>query len=247
MFSPQMIPQTAVDLGTAGDYVILAKNGMQNVGPSAITGDIAISAQAIAWYSGVGIELKGFTLTMDSGGQFSTSPQITGKAYRADYGSPVPAQLITAFGDMEAAYTDAAGRTNGDAARIDIGGSIPLVSSLQGPGGYLGATPATATFTPGVYTFSDDVMIDGNVTFSGSGTDIFIIQIAGVRGELLTSLFSLEFRLFSSKKHLPTAGTPNVRGHYGDLVQRRTCQEHLLAGSPLLRLVTTPRPVSVGA
>jgi hypothetical protein len=33
--------------------------------------------------------------------------------------------------------------------------------------------------TPGVYTFSTSVSINDDITFSGTATDVFIIQIAG--------------------------------------------------------------------
>jgi hypothetical protein len=71
---------------------------------------------------------------------------------------------------MEAAYTDAAGRTNPDAARINLGAGI-----LGGvnPGGQLDP------LTPGVYTFGTGVLLSGDVTFRGTATDVFIIQITG--------------------------------------------------------------------
>jgi hypothetical protein len=73
--------------------------------------------------------ITGFNLTLDVDGEFSTdlSEQATGNAYAANYAAPMPATLTTAVGDMEIAYTDAAGRVNTDASRIN-----PAEDSLVG-------------------------------------------------------------------------------------------------------------------
>jgi hypothetical protein len=160
----QAAPQAVVvDLGTAGNYVILSKTGISTVPQSAITGDIAVSPIAEG-------AITGFTLKGNGALDGSTeSTQLTGKAYAANYAVPIPATLTTAVGDMETAYTDAAGRTNTNATRINLGAGIL--------GGVFGG--ATDPLTPGIYTFSTDVLISGNLFFEGSATDIFIIQIAG--------------------------------------------------------------------
>jgi hypothetical protein len=153
---------SAVNLGTAGNYVILTKSGIDTVPASAITGNIAVSPIAAT-------AMTGFSLTADSTNQFSTSTQITGKAFAANYATPIPTHLTTAVGDMEGAYLDADGRDNVDADRINLGtGTL---------GGAYGG--ATAPLTPGVYTFGSDVTIGSDITFSGSSTDIFIIQMTG--------------------------------------------------------------------
>ncbi len=61
-----------VELGAAGDYVILTKSGISSVADSDITGDIGVSAIA-------GTAITGFNLELDSGKQFSTSEQVDGK------------------------------------------------------------------------------------------------------------------------------------------------------------------------
>ena len=158
----------SVDLGTAGNYAILTKSGISTVLPSVITGDIAVSPIAAA-------AMTGFDLILDSEGTFSTAEQVTGqgstgaaKAYGADYAGDTPAILTTAVSNMETAYTDAAGRPNADAARINLGA------------GEIGSQ----TLTPGLYTFSTGVDINSDVTLQGTDTatgptDIFIIQMAG--------------------------------------------------------------------
>ncbi|KAJ7655930.1 ice-binding protein [Mycena rosella] len=66
----------AVNLGTAGNYAILAETGVSTVPPSAITGSVAVSPIAATG-------LTGFSLTLDSTGQFSTSGQVVGELFAA--------------------------------------------------------------------------------------------------------------------------------------------------------------------
>jgi hypothetical protein len=152
-------PIDAVNLGAAGNYAILAKTGISTVPASVITGDIAVSPIA-------GAAITGFNLAMDSGLAFSTDAnvQIIGKAFAPDYtGGSTASDLTTAVNDMGAAYSDAAGRTNSDAARINLEGG-----ALNGH-----------VLTPGVYTFGTNLQLTGHIHFEGSPEDIFIIQISG--------------------------------------------------------------------
>jgi hypothetical protein len=148
-----LIPK--VDLGSAGNYVILAKTGISTVPNSVITGDIAVSPISAA-------ALTGFGLTADSTTTFSTSTQVVGKAYAATYAVPTPSDLTTAVGAMETAYTDAAGRPAGVGPKLNFNGGI-LNEHV---------------FTPGIHTFTTAVSMTGDIHFQGSATDIFIIQIA---------------------------------------------------------------------
>jgi len=151
--------ETFVDLGTAGDFAILSKAGISTVPDSSITGDIGVSPIAAT-------AITGFTLTMDSSTEFSRSTQVKGnhKAMAADYTSPTSTKLTTAVSDMETAYTDAAARSTTDATYLNRG--VLQTGEIGG-----------ATLAPGVYTFDRDVTIsNGAVTFSGTSTDIFIIQ-----------------------------------------------------------------------
>src|SRR5450759_2428418 len=144
-----------VDLGTAANFVILSKSGITNVSTSAIVGDMGVSPiKATA--------ITGFDLVMDSTGTFSRSNQVTGTIYASDYASPTPAKLTTAISNMEAAYTDAAGRA-------------PDHTELWG-GNLSGQTLA-----PGVYYWSTDVYIsDGSsVTLAGGKNAVWIFQIDG--------------------------------------------------------------------
>ena len=145
-------PASAVNLGAAGSYAILAKTGISTVPTSAITGNLGVSPAAATF-------ITGFSLTADATNVFSTSPQVTGKVFAADYTAPTPANLTTAVGDMQLAFTDAAGRA-------------PDVTEL-GAGNIGGMTLA-----PGVYKWGTGVLIPTDVTLNGSATDVWIFQIA---------------------------------------------------------------------
>ncbi len=146
-----------VDLGTAGNFVILAKSGITNVPTSIIIGDIGVSPITYA-------AITGFSLTPvvpDATTVFSTSTQVTGKVYAADYAVPTPANLTTAVSNMEAAYTDAAGRTLPDFTELGAGeiGGLTLV--------------------PGLYKWGTGVLISTDVTLNGGPDDVWIFQISG--------------------------------------------------------------------
>jgi len=145
-----------VNLGTAANYVILAKTGITTTGVTAIKGNIGISPAAAT-------AMTGFGLILDSGGTFSTSSVVSapGKIYAANYASPTPSILTTAVGDMETAYTDAAGR--------------PPPNTLNLGGGALNGQVISA----GLYTWTTPVSVGGTVTINGGSGDIWIFQIPG--------------------------------------------------------------------
>lgn len=143
-----------VDLGTAGNFAILAKTGISTVPPSAVTGDIGVSPIDST-------AVTGFSVILDSTTRFATSPQVTGKIYAADYSSPTPANLTTAVGDMQTAFTDAAGRSLPDFTELGTGNIGGL------------------TLVPGLYKWGTGVTIPTDVTLSGGPNDIWIFQIAG--------------------------------------------------------------------
>jgi hypothetical protein len=147
-------PSTAssVNLGTAGNFVILSKSGVSTVPPSAVTGNVGVSPAAASY-------ITGFSLSADASNVFATSPQVTGQVFAADYTPPTPSNLTTAVSDMETAFTDAAGRA-------------PTATEL-GAGDISGLT-----LTPGVYKWGTGLLISTDVTLSGSATDIWIFQIA---------------------------------------------------------------------
>jgi Ice-binding-like/Bacterial Ig-like domain len=141
-----------VDLGTAGSYAILTKTGISTIATSAITGNLGVSPAAATY-------ITGFSLTADPTNVFSTSAQVTGKLYAADYAAPTPTNLTTAIGDMGTAFTAAAGRA-------------PDVVNL-GAGAIGGMT-----LHAGVYSWGTGLLIPTNVTLTGSATDVWVFQIA---------------------------------------------------------------------
>ncbi len=145
-------PGLPVDLGTAGNFVILAKSGVSTVPMSAVTGNIGVSPAAATY-------ITGFSMTADSTNVFSRSAQVTGKLYAADYAVPSPSNMTTAVSDMETAFTDASGRAP-DFTELyagDIGGQ---------------------TLFAGVYKWGTGLLIPTDVTLSGSPTDVWIFEIA---------------------------------------------------------------------
>ncbi len=141
-------------LGSAANYVILAKTAVSTVPPSVVTGDVALSPAAATF-------ITGFSLTADATNVFSTSPQVTGNVYAADYAVPTPSNLTTAVSDMETAYTDAAGRPTPDFLELGTG----AIGGL--------------TLSPGLYKWTSTVTIPTDVTITGSATDVWIFQTSG--------------------------------------------------------------------
>jgi hypothetical protein len=142
-----------VDLGAAASFATLSKTATTATGTTHITGNVGVSPIAAT-------AITGFGLILDSSGTFSTSSRVTGKIYAASYAAPTPAKLTTAVLNMEAAFTDAAGRAP-DATGLYAG-------DLSGQ-----------TLAPGVYKWSNNVLITTNVTLAGPADAVWIFQIAG--------------------------------------------------------------------
>jgi hypothetical protein len=146
--------QATVNLGTAGNFVVLSKSGISTTGTTSIVGDIGVSPIDST-------AITGFGLIMDSTNKFSTSSMVTGKVYASDYTSPTPSIMTTAISDMETAYSDAAGRTN-------------PTETEKGAGNIGGMT-----ISPGLYKWGTGVILPiGGVTLSGGANDVWIFQIA---------------------------------------------------------------------
>jgi hypothetical protein len=144
----------AVNLRTAGNFVILAKSGISTVPVSGVTGDIGVSPIDST-------AITGFSLALDSTGTFSTSSQLVGKAYAADYTSPTPSNLTSAVSDMQTAFTDAGGRPTPDFTDLGAGNIGGL------------------TLVPGLYKWGTGVLISTDVTLNGGPNDVWIFQISG--------------------------------------------------------------------
>jgi len=149
---------TAGDLAAASAYVVFANTGIHtDANASVITGNIA---------AGPGVTstaITGFALNLPAGSAYSTSAQVSGKVYAFDYAVPTPTNVTTASTVMGAAYDDAAGRPAGVGPNLNMGGG-----TLSGQ-----------TLAPGTYTWTSAVNITGDITLSGSSTDVWILQVAG--------------------------------------------------------------------
>jgi hypothetical protein len=148
---------SCVSLGTAADYVILAKTGVSTTGTTSVVGNIGLSPAAATF-------ITGFGLVMDASNQFATSSLVAspGRAYASDYAAPTPTTMTTAVSDMETAYTDAAGRIS----------PAPITE--------LGAGNITSMdLAPGLYKWGTGLAIDAaGVTLTGGANAVWIFQIA---------------------------------------------------------------------
>jgi hypothetical protein len=145
-----------VELGSAGKFAILTKTGVTTTGTTKVTGNMGTSPIAQA-------ALTGFALTLDASNTYATSPLVTGKVYAADHAAPTPADMTKAISDMEAAYTEAAGRISRGPTTDGCG-----AGDISGK-----------TLTMGIYKWSTDVKFTTELYFDGSATDVWIMQIAG--------------------------------------------------------------------
>jgi hypothetical protein len=162
----------SVDLGRAGDYVILAKSGIVagaagDLVANAITGDIGVSPIALT-------AITGLAQNKDAAGQFASSEYVTGVIHAADFGGDTASALTTAVGAMEVAYTDAAGRANTQTTATDTNGDTVALANVTGD-------LTGLTLSPGVYTFDVDVSftgltLQGTSPPAGSDPDVFIIR-----------------------------------------------------------------------
>ncbi len=145
---PRALP---VNLGSSINYVILAKTGISSVPASVVTGNIAVSPEAATAITGFNLAAPPTVST--------TSPQVTGLVYAANFDPPTPDNLTTAVADMLTGFTDAAGRA------ADVTG--------LGAGDIGGMTLAS-----GVYRWGTGLLIPTDITLTGSATDVWIFQIA---------------------------------------------------------------------
>ena len=141
-----------VNLGTAGNFVILAKSGVSTTGTTAVVGDVGLSPAAATFLTGFAIIAPPTTS--------ASSAQVTGLLYAADYDPPTPTMLTTAVLDMQTAFTDAAGRTLPDFTELAAG-------NIQG-----------LNLTPGLYKWGTGVQIPSAVTLTGGANAVWIFQIA---------------------------------------------------------------------
>ena len=141
-----------VDLGAAGNYVILAKTAINNNPTSDITGDLGLSPAATSYITG--LALTDFT-------GYATSSQVTGQVFASDMATPTPSNLTTAVENMITAYNDAAGRLFPDFLELGTG-------NIGGK-----------TLAAGLYKWTSTVTMPTDVTISGGADDVWIFQVSG--------------------------------------------------------------------
>ena len=136
-----------VNLGLSGKYAILSKTGVTNVYKSSVIGDVGSSP------------ITGAAILV-------TCPEVVGTIFSVDAAGPAckvtdATRLTTSVLDMQAAYTDAAGRINPDFLNLGAG-------SIGGK-----------TLTPGLYKFTSALLIPTDITISGGPNDVWIFQVDG--------------------------------------------------------------------
>ena len=145
-----------VQLGTSADFAILAKAAISTVPGSAISGNIGVSPAAASY-------ITGFALIADPSNAFATSTQVVGggHVFAANYAVPTPTMLTTAVLDMQAAYSDAAGRNTPEFLNMGSG-------NLGG-----------LTLEPGLYKWGSSVTLPTDLAISGGPNDVWIFQMSG--------------------------------------------------------------------
>ena len=141
-----------VVLGTSGNFAVLAQSTVTNVPTSAITGNLGLSPAAASY-------ITGFAFTKV--GTYWTSPQVVGGIFAADNDPPTPSNLTTAVSDMQAAYTDAAGRPSPNFLNLGAG-------SIGG-----------LTLVPGLYKWGSSLIIPADIALVGAANDVWIFQVTG--------------------------------------------------------------------
>lgn len=144
--------QPGVYIGTAINYVVLAKEAISNNSTSVITGDLGLSPAGL-------MNITGLELSRANG--FAVSRQVAGSIFAADIVSPNSSELSIAISDMVNAYKDAAARPSPDFIELEAG-------NIGG-----------RTLSQGLYKWTGSVSIPTNITILGGADDIWIFQIDG--------------------------------------------------------------------
>ncbi|MFO7847705.1 MAG: ice-binding family protein [Bacteroidota bacterium] len=139
--------QTTIDLGTAGLYVILAKDSIHTKSESRITGQTgegSLADSAEKENNGISTELQA-----DSDKTFVLQSNQNDKLFT---------DVTAAIEDMMKAYDDVSAQ-EGDSVTSQAGESFHTTELL-----------------PGVHQWSDSLYIESNVTLSGGANDVWIFK-----------------------------------------------------------------------
>ncbi len=188
-----------VSLGSAGGFAVLAESAVSTVPASVVTGDVALSPSAASF-------ITGFSLTADKTNVFSDATQVIGKVYAADYAVPTPTNLTTAVGNMENAYTDAAGRPNPDHLELGTG----AIGGL--------------TLAPGLYKWTSTVTILSDVVISGGADDVWIFEMSGDLTEAAAMSVTLQGGALAKNIFWQVAGqaTIGANAHFEGVLLSKT-------------------------
>jgi hypothetical protein len=151
----------AVNLGSAGNYAILAKTAANSTPISVVTGNVGVSPAARGYSTG-------WSLITEPTDTYFTSAQVVapGKLYAADnVGGTTTADLRTAVLDMEKAYDAAVAKPAGVGPFLDLGAG----------------TVTDQTLAPGVYTWASAVTIPTDLTLdaAGNANAVWVFQVTG--------------------------------------------------------------------
>jgi hypothetical protein len=155
-----------VNLGAAGNYVILAEAGVAYTPTATVTstpkiiGNIGVSPAAAS-------TITGFALNLPAGSAYATSTLVTGAIYAPGYAPPTPSNLTTAVNDKLTAYNAAAAMATagGGLAGNSPGTACPGTGALGG-----------VILTPGVYTCSTALSIGTGTAVTLSGAGVYVIK-----------------------------------------------------------------------
>jgi hypothetical protein len=99
---------------------------------------------------------------MDTNGQSSHTPIVTGKVYASDYSAPTPGNMTNSVNDMQTAYTTA----------NNLVVPAPIVDLFAGD-------ISGKTLPAGLYKWSTGVLISNQgVTLTGGANDTWVFQIS---------------------------------------------------------------------
>jgi hypothetical protein len=186
-----------------------------------ITGDVAVSPAAAVF-------MTGFALALDPAKCFSTSTQVTGKLYAADYSSvngcatattDTATILTTAIGDKNAAYSAAAamatagggllsGATGSPRECPGVGAMSDVNNAFTAGGGFpVSGLPA------GVYTCGVAITIPGTLTLNGNATDVWVFKTTGTLDQATGTSVLLTGGALPQNVFWQVAGGVNIRAN----------------------------------
>jgi hypothetical protein len=186
--------QAPVPLGTAGPFAILTKSGITDVFPSVVNGDVGASP-----ITGAAIHLK-------------CSEIRKGTVYSVNAAGPLPCRvtapslLTKAVGDMELAYTNAAGRKNPNFLNLGAGNIGGL------------------TLVPGLYKWTTGVLMPTSITVSGGPDAVWIFQIAGTLTQANATQVILKGGARAKNIFWQTSGAVHIgtTAHFAGVILART-------------------------